>query len=232
MPKSGLKILNIRMKKFFVIFFLGGFYPGDAQQSPGSGTWLSFQAPVNFLKHWQWHNDAGYRTLGVSVLPLQYLYRTGLRYNFNLKVNAAAGVAFFFTKADYDKSHHDFGYEFRIWQEGNYQSAVKGPYKWQGRVRTEQRFFASSGGKPAYQAHRFRLRTALIRQVTSDLSLQVAVEYMQQMVSRKISFDQNRTMISVIRKLNSTILLQGGYMWLHKPADDQHIITISFIKNI
>jgi hypothetical protein len=80
----------------------------SSQQRPETGIWSAINLHVNISKQWQWHNDAGYRTLGVSVDPLQFLYRTGIRYNFNRQTSTAGGIASFFTKTNFDKSQHEF----------------------------------------------------------------------------------------------------------------------------
>lgn len=219
------------MKHFLTIVFIVIVTSLFAQR-PETGGWFSVQAPVNFSKHWQWHNDAGYRTLGVSTEPLQYLYRTGLRYNFNKRWNTAGGAAFFFSRTSFSKSNDEFGHEFRFWQEANHQYLVSKKLQWQFRLRTEQRFFEATSIKSKYIAYRFRLRSGITQRLSDKWSLQLADEYMQQQAKQKFSFDQNRLMLSAIYHLNPVTQLQGGYMWLQWPHEDQHILMLSFIKNI
>jgi hypothetical protein len=234
MQRNGLKRWSIKeMKKIVTILpLISGLTVLKAQQRPETGIWFTVMAPVNFSKHWQWHNDAGYRTLGASVAPLQYLYRTGIRYNFNKQWGTAAGVAFFFTRTSFSKSNDEFGPEFRFWEEVNRQKQINKKLHWQLRLRTEQRFFAATSVKSKYTAWRFRFRTGLTQKINDKWSLQLADEYMQQQANQKLSFDQNRVMLSGICYVNKTTQLQGGYMWLRWPNDNQHILTVSFIKNI
>ncbi len=221
------------MKKFISISFFLITCQGVIAQRPETVTWAAVQLPVIFSTHWHWHNDAGYRTLGTSPAALQYLYRTGIRYTFTKQWSAAAGVAFFFSRTSFAKTNDEFGYEFRWWQEGNFQKQFKEKLQWQVRLRAEQRFFEETKNKAPYTACRFRLRTALTQQLSPKWSLQLADEYMEQKTKQKISFDQNRLMASVIYRFNSFGQLQSGYMWLRWPQqEDQHILTISFTKNI
>ena len=203
----------------------------DAQR-PKTGGWFNMHMPVKFTKHWQWHNDAGYRTLGISVNAIQYFYRTGIRYNFNEQWSSAAGVAFFFTRTGFTKATKEFGFEFRTWEEVNHQLPVNEKLLWQFRVRTEQRFFSATNVDSKYTAHRFRFRTGLTKKINDKWSLQVADEIMQQQANDKFSFNQNRLMISGIYHLKNNIQLQGGYMWLRWPTEDQQIATIGLLKNI
>ncbi|TAL48555.1 MAG: DUF2490 domain-containing protein [Chitinophagaceae bacterium] len=203
-----------------------------AQQRPETGLWLAVNLPVNFSKHWQWHNDAGYRTLGTSVEPLQYLYRTGIRYNFNKQWSTAGGIAFFFTKTNFSKAEHEFGNEFRFWEEIVHQHPLNEKLQGLIRFRTEQRFFAATTTKAKYTGYRFRLRMGLNQKLNNKWSLQLTDEYMRQEAHQQFSFDQNRLTFSGIYQFNKTTQLQTGYMWLNWPKDNQHILTMTFTKNI
>jgi hypothetical protein len=204
----------------------------NAQQRPSTGAWLAVYAPLNFSKHWQLHNEGGYRTLGTSAEPLQYLYRTGIRYNFNKQWSTTAGVAFFFTRTSFSKTNDEFGHEFRLWQEMNYQHRINEKLHWQIRIRPEQRFFEATSVKTKYTAYRFRIRPGLTQKLNEKWSVQLADEYMRQQAHQKFSFDQNRLMLSALYHFNKTTQLQGGYMWLRWPNDNQHILAISFTKTI
>lgn len=221
-------------KKYFFLLIalvtIGGYWA--KAQRPGFSLWTTVNLPVSFLKKWQWHNDGSYRTLGSSVMPVQYLYRTGLRYNFNKQLSAAGGMALFFTKTDFDKSHHEFGKEFRVWQELNKHLSVNKTTQLLLRLRTEQRFFAETSRKQKYTAHRFRIRPGLSQRLNDKWSLQLTDEYMRQVANKKFSFDQNRVTISGIYHVNKGAQVQAGYMWLKWPDANQHILTITFTKTI
>jgi hypothetical protein len=219
------------MKRFFFIAIIITAGRANAQR-PETGGWLGLQWPVNFSKHWQWHNDAGYRTLGASVVPFQYLYRTGIRRNFSEQWSMAGGIAFFFSRISFSKTNDEFGSEFRFWEEVNRQHYINEKLQWQLRFRADQRFFAATSLKAKYTAYRFRLRTGLTQRINDNWSIQLADEYMQQQASQKFSFDQNRMILSGIYQLNQSAQLQGSYMWVVWPAEDQHILIVSFIKNI
>lgn len=219
------------MHFFLLILFVAGSSCHATAQRPHFGLWTTVNVPVNFSKKLQWHNDAGYRTLGSSVIPMQYLYRPGIRYLVNAKFNAAAGIAFFFTKTDFNKQHHEFGKEFRLWQEGVYQQTTYN-WQWQIRLRSEQRFFDATSVKSAYTAYRYRIRGGLTRTVNNNLSIQLANEYMRQYKNKQSLFDQNRVMVTGLYQLNRTTQLQAGYMWLRWPDESQHIISVGITKKI
>lgn len=204
----------------------------NAQERPEKGIWTAINLPINFSKHWQWHNDAGYRTLGVSVEPLQYLYRTGVRYNFNRQTSTAAGIAFFFTKTNFDKTQHEFGPEFRFWEEVVTQYGLNKKLQLLLRFRAEQRFFSATSVKNEYTGYRFRFRPGLNQKLNDKWSLQLTNEYMRQVADHQFSFDQNRLTFSGIYQFDSSAQLQGGYMWLKWPNSHQHIVTFTFTKII
>ena len=203
---------------------------GVKAQRPETVAWFTMQLPVNFTKHWQWHNDAGYRTLGASFNAFQFLYRTGIRYVVNKKWSVATGTAFFYTRSSYQKFNREFGKEFRIWQELSVQHPVSKTISLQNRLRTEQRWFAKTDTWPAYFGFRVRHRAVVTKTLRDKWSVQLTNEFMQQGVNKKYSFNQNRVMTTALYRINSSAQLQGGYMWLKWPATSQHILTFTFQK--
>jgi hypothetical protein len=194
--------------------------------------WLNANMPVSFTKKWQWHNDVSYRTLGSSVAPLQYEYRTGIRYSFTNVWSATAGTAFFFTRNGFSKQHDEFVKEFRLWQELAYRKNFTKTFQLYIRLRTEQRNFSASSTKAAYHAFRYRIRTQLQQQLNKRWAVQVVDEYFQQHRSNW-SFDQNRLITNAVYSIDKQTTISAGYMWLRWPANSsQHILNIGFQKNI
>jgi Protein of unknown function (DUF2490) len=112
---------------------------GFGQQSQ-TVVWNTFQFPVQFSSKWQIHNDISYRTVGVSASAYQYTFRTGIRRFINDKWNVATGLAFFFTRTSFDKTYHEFGREFRLWQEVVKENKLNKKLSLFNRFRTEERF--------------------------------------------------------------------------------------------
>ncbi len=195
--------------------------------------WLNANVPVSFSKKIQWHNDISYRTLGNAITPLQYEYRTGLRYNINKVWSVTAGTAFFFTKNDFIKEHKEFGREFRLWQELAYKKNITQSFQIYLRLRTEQRNFAATSTKASYNANRYRIKMQTQYQFNKHWALQVADEYMQQSASSILSFDQNRLILNAVYLLPQQTTVSAGYMWVKHPGNiSQHILNISFQKPI
>ena len=221
------------MKLFFIIAacFIG---VEVSAQEPSSELWFSASVPVNFGKqnNWQWHNDAGYRTNGISLFPHQYLYRTGLRYSFNRHWSTAAGGALFFTGVSYNKDDAHFGQEKRLWQELIHQAELWEKTTLQSRFRLEERFFEAIENKTAHKAVRFRLRTTITQKITKSWFAQLADEYMHQAANDQFQLNQNRLMLTVGKNLPGQIQVQTGYLWLYRTVSSQNIFTLSFQKSI
>jgi Protein of unknown function (DUF2490) len=201
-------------------------------QRPHTGMWLNANVPVSITKKWQWYNDVSYRTLGSSIAPLQYEYRTGIRYNFNSQWSATAGAAFFFSRNGFSKQQDEFGKEFRLWQELAYRKNFTKTFQLYVRLRAEERNFAATSTKAAYHAFRYRIRTQLQQQLNKHWAIQLVDEYFQQHRSTW-SFDQNRAMANAVYFINKQTNITAGYMWLRWPAGSyQHILNITLQKNI
>ena len=204
-------------------------------QDPRAEMWVGVAIPVHFgiKDNWQWHNDAGYRTNGISVLPHQVLYRTGVRHFFNQHWNAAAGGTLFFTRVSYNKEDTEFGQENRLWQEVVHQTNQKTSWRVMSRFRLEQRFFDATEIKSSYYATRFRYRTALIFAPTQKIQLHLADEYMQQLINNKIQFNQNRFIASAFCLLKKQTQLQISYIWQYRSAtSSQNILAVIFQKSL
>lgn len=219
------------MRNLTVILFVMIKFTAHAQR-PATGAWFTLNMPVKLTNKWQIHNDGSYRTLGNRISASQYLYRTGIRYQINSSLSAASGVAFFFTRTSFKKENHEFGREFRTWQELLYQKQIGAKLQWLNRFRSEQRFFQATKTKDAFTVHRFRLRTAFVYSFTKKWSVTVSEEYFRQTAHHKFSFDQNRVITTGIYHFNPSTQLQAGYMWLLWPESSQHIVTFTFQKTI
>lgn len=203
-----------------------------AAQPPKTSSWIGAQLPVHISNHWQWHNDAGYRTIGTTASAYQYLYRTEVRYSFNKNWSTTAGVALFFTRSTYEKKDHEFRKEFRVWEEINFNNTISKKIIIQHRLRIEERRFAPLLNKVATTALRFRYRIAATQILSSKWSLQLYNEYMHQESVHKFSFNQNRLGTTASYAVNSSFQVQGGYMWLQRKTFSQHNLLLSFQKNI
>lgn len=194
--------------------------------------WNTFQFPVQFSNKWQLHNDISYRTIGVSASSYQYTFRTGARRFINEKWNVATGLAFFFTRTSFDKTNHEFGREFRLWQEVVKENKLNRKLSLFSRFRTEERLFAATVAKEKNFALRFRYRMAVVQTLSDKWKIQLANEYMRQTAGDEFAFQQNRLGATAIYSINSTTQLQAGYIWSKLTTATQHFISCTFLKTI
>lgn len=203
----------------------------QAQQRTES-IWQTVQVPLKFNQKLSLHNDAGYRTLGISMQPRQFLFRTGLRYRFSNKTDAAAGVALFFTKTSMNKEEHEFGKEFRLWQEVQEHVQMLKYTRIVFRLRTEQRFFEPTTKRERFDAYRFRYRATVQQELNKKLQLQAGFEYMHQLEDGVNRFNQYRIQPSLLWKMNKQVQLQTMYMIVKAPNEAQTVLWMSWIYNI
>ncbi len=216
-------------KKLACIMLFANLKYGYSQQAI---VWNTIQLPVQLSAKWQVPLDFSYRTIGISASAYQYTFRTGLRRFLNDKWSVASGLAYFFTRTSFGKADHEFGKEFRLWQEALAENKLTGKFVLQNRLRVEERFFDATSKKNAFTSLRFRYRAGLIRFVNEKWKLQLSDEFMEQVISGRFSFQQNRVNISGAYLFNPLTQVQVGYIWSELPAAAQHFITLSFQKTI
>ena len=222
-------------KRGLLLFCIAGillFAQCSQGQQSGTVLWNTVQFPIKFSTKWQLHNDISYRTIGVSGSAYQYTFRTGVRLFINDKWNVATGLAFFFTRTSFDKANHEFGREFRLWQEVVKENKLGKKLSLFNRFRTEERFFAATSIKDKTTGLRLRYRVAAVQTIAKKWKIQMANEYMQQLGEGKFAFQQNRLGATLIHEFNNTTQVQTGYIWSKLAAATQHLITCTFLKTI
>jgi Protein of unknown function (DUF2490) len=203
-----------------------------AQTSNHTIIWTTIQVPVQLSAKWQVVNDASYRTLGFSTSSFQYTFRTGVRYFVNKKFSVGTGAASFNTRTSFQKENHEFGREFRLWQEAAYEMHLSKKMVLQNRFRTEERFFSSITARPAFNALRVRYRPAIVHTINEHWKILCANEYMHQLANHKFKFQQNRVNIAGIYVIDPSAQIQAGYIWSKLTGANQHFITFTFQKTI
>lgn len=219
------------MHKILAIILFLNFSILHAQQ-PSSSVWYGVKAPVNLNDKWQWVNDAGYRTIDYSLVAYQYFFRTGIRRLINNYWAVGSGLALFATRTTAVKSTTEFGNEYRLWQEVSYRKNFSKKFFGQNYVRTEERVYSATSKSTAYNALRLRLRISATQMLSGKMGLQLSNEYMQQYDHQRLSFNQNRLAGSFIFQFNKETQLQTGYMWLLRPVRSQHVVVLTFQRNL
>jgi hypothetical protein len=203
----------------------------SSAQRPAKSIWLNAQMPVVLSTHWQWHNDASYRTINFTYSSYQYVISTGIRYLIDKNWNISAGASLFYTRTTADKSSDEFGNEYRAWQELNFKTGLNKNSSLHQRFRTEERWFDAVSYKARYKAFRVRYRVLWDQSLNKRWGMQLSDEYMVQSVSNSFSFNQNRLFLLAVYKFNSSVRVQSGYMWVIKSGSTQYNLILTFQKS-
>ncbi|UEG48996.1 DUF2490 domain-containing protein [Ferruginibacter lapsinanis] len=220
------------MKKilfFIVLFFVA---KNIAAQDNAFFTWDAFQLVAKVNAKWHWISDISYRTIGISSSANQYTFRTAVKRVVNEKWSTTAGVALFRSRTSIDKHNHEFGDEYRLWQEVLLENKLNKSLVISNRFRTEERFFAATATKNSYNALRLRYRLAFIQDITKKVKFQIADEYMRQLSKGDFLFQQNRVAATGIFTTGKKTQLTAGYMWSKLPTTSQHYILLVLQKTI
>jgi hypothetical protein len=136
------------MKKLFLIIFLFVAKCSVAQDNK-LFTWDAFQLVIKVNPKWHWISDVSYRTIGVSSSANQYTFRTAVKRIIDEKWNVSAGTALFRSRTTIDKSNHEFGDEYRLYQEAAFEPKLNNELVFANRFRVEERFFSKTSTKAA-----------------------------------------------------------------------------------
>lgn len=218
MYKAGILILLLGMTKIAVA------------QPRGVSLWFTGQIPVSFSKKWQWQNDLIYKSAGTSAKAYQRFYRTGIRYEFSDDWNVAGGVGFFSTLAATNKDDDEFGKEFRFWQDLNYQHEVNKALFFQNRFRTEERFLKATSQKKSSHIFNLNDKVSFTKPVSDKWDIQLADELFEQVINKKLIFNQNRLIGMGIYNITKNMQVQGGYIWVLRKTFSQHVIQFTIKK--
>jgi hypothetical protein len=218
-----------RCKKLLFIMLFTNLKYSYCQQSI---LWNSIQLPLQLSSKWQVPVDFSYRTIGFSASAYQYTARMGVRRLLNDQWSVATGIAWFFTRKSFNKSDTEFGREVRLWQEALKEKKWSGKFGLQSRARIEERFFSATSVRDAYTSLRLRYRLGLFKLIKEKWRVQLSEEYMEQLISRRFSFQQNRLGISGAYIFAHMSQLQAGYIWSELSKSAQHFFIFSFQKTI
>jgi hypothetical protein len=210
------------VRKFHAAFFC--LIISGMIHAQSSSIWFAGQLGLR-KKKWEWHQDAGYRTIGVGPKATLWFYRTGARHYFNEHWNVAAGYALF--DARVDKNKPAFSAENRIWEEVVRQDQWK-KLRWVQRIRIDHRRFNANSRTEAFTAHRLRYRTAFIRTIHPKIDLQVYDEIMIQRQHGDWLLNQNRIGMFVHVRTGKQQLVNLGYTRMQLPSGNSNLLHVGF----
>ncbi len=235
MQKSGLKLMNIKMLDGFMKYLFSILCLSSQltfSQNAPFAAWTTVVLNLKINDHWTSVTDGGLRTVSSDFVPYQKFFRTGMRYNLDKRWNVAGGFAFFNTKTSFLKENHEYGHEFRLFQEVSRLSLRSRKAIINHRLRIEERFFDETSIRVPFNAMRFQYRFLAGWQFNSKLNFQTGPEIFENLSHRKFSFDQLRwySILSILP--GSGVGISIGYFYVHRKAYNQNIFAITFSKSL
>lgn len=201
----------MNFKKLYLVFVFKFVSISISAQTASSGNWLGYFGNQSFNRKWNLHNEIQYRSYNFIRDTQQFLFRTGLGYNFNEKNNnLLLGYAFIHTQNFVENSDEKVSFdEHRIFQQFITRQSF-GRVFTQHRYRTEQRFFNDTFRL------RFRYMLGVNIPITSDTmspkSLYLSFSDEAFINSKSNVFDRNRLYGGLGYLINKNLRLELGYM--------------------
>ena len=210
---------------FFLGFILIGFKIKAQNPEDKLGTWYMYNGSHKLSEKYTLKTSAHVRFFELASEYQQEIYRTGLTYHFNKKLNVIGGVVYSITDTSYKTDAPDL-YEFRFYQDVNYK-VNWGKFSGKHRVRLAQRFMEQNSIKET--KHRIRYGLFLNYPIFKNLKMYGFNEIFIKFAVK--SFSQNRTGIGFIQKINKQVNLRFGYMHTLFSNETSHRLQLGLILN-
>jgi hypothetical protein len=221
------------MKRILTMYISTVIAGKSFAQQPSTSNWVTLQTPVIYNSHWQSLHEASYRTLGEAFKLNQLFLRGGIRYTFNPKWSTSIICDIVHARVKpYDKNDLEFGDEIRLTEEINYRSPVGKTYTLLHRLRIEERFFGETSLGHDYKALRFRYRLGALKKLSSKWDIQLANEYLRQLLDGDFKFSSNRLSFSCYFRFAANAHIEATYYWIKFPLQSQHVFSVAFQNRI
>jgi hypothetical protein len=216
------------MKKISVLIFLSLFYFKIQAQSTAEkelGTWYMLNVSHKISEEIKLTTNAHFRYYELDSEYQQEIYRVGLNYSFNNKINVTGGAVYSITDTSYKENSPDL-YEYRFYQDLNIKDTWN-KIKVKHRVRLAQRFKTKNSEKEV--THRIRYGLFLNYPISKNWETYTFSEIFIKFVSKPYS--QNRTGAGFIKKINKKLKLKLGYFYTHFSNTHLHRLQLAVVLN-
>lgn len=216
------------MKKIGILLCLSlCFIKIQSQNSSQSklGTWYMLDASHKLSEKIKLTTNAHFRYYELASEYQQEIYRVGLNYSFNPKINVTGGVVYSITDTSYKENFPDL-YEYRFYQDLNIKDNW-GKIQAKHRVRLAQRFKTKNSAKEI--THRIRYGLFLSYPISKNWETYTFSEIFIKFASKP--FSQNRTGAGFIKKINDKLKLKLGYFYTKFSNSGLHRLQLAVILN-
>ncbi|WP_405605713.1 DUF2490 domain-containing protein [Polaribacter sp. Asnod1-A03] len=214
------------MKRIFLFSCLCILCVKIKAQSPVEtklGSWYMFNGNHQLSEDIKLITNAHFRYYEIASEYQQEIYRLGLNYNINKKVNVTGGFVYSVTDKSY-KSESPNLYEYRFYQDVNLK-ANWNKVKVNHRIRLAQRFKRQNLENQI--KHRIRYGLFLKHTITRNLELYSFNEIFMKFEPK--SFDQNRIGAGLNTKINNKLTLKTGYFYTKFSESSLHRLQIGIL---
>ena len=204
------------MKKIILIVCLALLVTNlQAQKSPENrlGTWYMYNGSHKLSEKIALKTMAHFRYFELASAFQQEIYRLGVNYAFNPKVNVTLGASYATADLAYD-TPSNYLYESRIYEDLNLKASWKN-FKLRHRFRFEQRFIHKNSITDVFE-HWLRYDLNIKYPLSSTWSVYIFNELFLNL-DRNKRFSQNWTGAGFLYKWHENITLKMGYFQIKTP---------------
>lgn len=169
------------------------------------GTWYMYNGSHKLSDQIKLTTSAHYRYFELATEYQQEIYRVGLNYAFNKKINVTGGMVYSIKDTSYKTTAPDL-YEYRFYQDLNLKDTW-GKINVKHRVRLAQRFTKQNFIDKT--KHRIRYGLFLKYPILKKLNFYAFNEVFIKFATK--AFGENRTGAGFIRKINENLKVRFGY---------------------
>ncbi len=212
------------IKKLIILLtFTLCIYKVKAQNAENKlGAWYMYNGSHKLSEKFALKTMAHFRYFELASEFQQEIYRLGLNYTINPKINFTLGYSFVNTDTEYQVPSTSIN-EHRIYEDLNINGKLK-KINLRHRIRLEHRFFNS------VDSHWFRYDLNGSYPISKTLSVYAFNEIFLN-IDRSKRFVQNWTGAGFLKKLNTNLKLKLGYFYLKTPDEGFHRLQLGIILN-
>ncbi len=211
------------LKKILLCFFVLSATLTKAQQSDQQlGAWYMYNGSHKIADKFAIKTMAHYRYYEVLGEFQQEIYRLGLNYTINPKINFTVGYSYVNTNTEF-KVYSNILEEHRFYEDLNLKGKLNN-IKLRHRLRFEHRFFNSTS------SHWFRYDLNANYPITKSWSVYAFNELFLN-IDKSKRFVQNWTGAGFLHQINQQLKLKLGYFYQKLPDKGFHRLQFGIILN-
>jgi hypothetical protein len=159
--------------------------------------------------------------------------RTGVRYTYSPNWSTSLFCDLVHSRVKpYDKNDLEFGDEIRLTEEVNHKYPIGKMYTMLHRLRVEERFFGETSLGHDYKALRFRYRLAALKKLSDKWDIQLADEYLEQLLGSNLKYNSNRLSLTGYFRYAKNAHIETTYYWIKFPTYSQHVFSVALQNRV